>query len=80
MTSERRRSPRRRTFKGAQIILNNRGSTIDCNVRNLSSHGALLVLPSLAGIPAEFELRLDGELRPARIVWKGIGKIGIAWS
>jgi hypothetical protein len=80
MTPERRQSPRRRTLKGAQIVFNDRRSVIECTVRDMSSHGALLAVPSLLGIPNEFELRLDGDLRSARIVWKGIGKIGIAWN
>jgi hypothetical protein len=79
ITHERRQSPRSPALKGAQIIFNNRRSVIECTVRNLSHHGALLVVPSLIGIPAEFELRLDGKARLARVVWRGIGKLGIEW-
>ena len=79
MTQERRESPRRRTLKGAQIVFNNRRSTLECSIRNLSNYGALLAVRSLIGVPSEFELRIDAELRPARVVWKGIGKLGIAW-
>jgi hypothetical protein len=79
LTQERRRAPRKRVLKGARIVFNNHRSTIDCLVRSLSKHGAVLGLPSRAGIPREFELLLDGELRPARIVWESGGKIGIDW-
>ena len=78
---ERRRpSPRRRTLKGARIVFNNRSSTIDCTVRNLSSNGALLLLPTSAGIPNEFELWLDGACHSARIVWMGDGGLGVVWD
>jgi hypothetical protein len=77
---ERRRpAPRQRTLKKARIVFNDRRSAIDCVVRNLSPHGALLVLPSFVGMPETFELFVDGETacRPAHIVWKRDGKTGV---
>ncbi|MGA7544523.1 MAG: PilZ domain-containing protein [Methyloceanibacter sp.] len=80
LKEERRRPPpRRRTLKGARVVFNNRRCAIDCTVRNLSDHGALLFLPTPLGIPAEFELWLDGASHTARIVWKGGGRMGVAW-
>ena len=78
---ERRKSPRRRTLKNGRIVFNNRGSTIDCVVRNLSPQGALLILPSIIGVPDVFELYIDGEnARDAYIVWKGDGRVGVVWA
>ena len=34
---------------------------IDCIVRNLSSSGALLVLPSVFGVPETFDLLMDSD-------------------
>jgi hypothetical protein len=78
LTKERRRPPpRRRVLKGARIVFNNRRSAIDCTVRNLGDHGALLLLSSLSGIPGEFELWIDQDRHPARVVWKGRSQIGV---
>ena len=77
-----RESPRRRTLKTAQVVFNDGGSVIDCLVRNLSPGGALLVLPSVFGVPEIFELLIDsdGSLRSARTIWKGHGQMGVAFG
>lgn len=79
---EKQREPRTRTLKTARIVFNGGGSVIDCIVRNLSSVGALLVLPSVFGVPETFELLIDsdGSLRSARTIWKGHGQMGVAFG
>jgi hypothetical protein len=79
---ETRRVPRIRTLKTAHIVFNDGGSVIDCLVRNLSSGGALLVLPSVLAVPETFELLIDsdGSLRKARTIWKGHDRIGVAFG
>lgn len=79
---EKQREPRVRTLKTAHIVFNDGGSVIDCVVRNSSSVGALLLLPSVFDVPETFELLIDsdGSLRPARMIWKGHGKIGVAFG
>jgi len=72
----RRQEPRGRTLKSARIVFNDRCSTVDCTVRNLSAHGALLLLPTSLGVPTEFELWLDGVTHLAHIVWNNGGKGG----
>ena len=81
-TMETQRVPRIRTLKTAHIVFNDGGSVIDCIVRNLSSGGALLVLPSVLGIPETFELLIDsdGSLRKARTIWKGHDRVGVAFG
>ena len=77
-----RRSPRRRTLKGARIIFNDRRSVIDCVVRNLSAQGALLLVPNVVGIPSDFDLYIDGETdcHHAHVAWKGKGRLGVSWA
>jgi hypothetical protein len=57
-------------------------SVIDCVVRNLSSRGALLVLPSVLGVPETFELHIksEGSRHAARTIWKGNGKMGVEFQ
>jgi hypothetical protein len=79
---EKRREPRKRTLKRGRLVFNDGRSVIDCVVRNLSPSGALLVLPSLLGIPQEFDLHIDSDrtCRAARTIWKGDGKIGVEFG
>src|SRR4051812_47260473 len=79
---DKQREPRIRALKTAHIVFNDGGSVIDCIVRNLSPGGALLVLPSVFGVPETFELFIDsdGSLRSARTVWKAPGQMGVAFG
>ena len=81
-TECRRRSTRRRTLKSGRIVFNNRNSMIECVVRNLSSHGALLELPNVAEIPEDFELYIDNETkcRATSTIWRRDGKMGVELS
>jgi hypothetical protein len=47
---------RPRALKGARIVFGNRSRVIDCTIRNRSSQGARLSLPSIVGVPDQFEL------------------------
>jgi hypothetical protein len=55
---------------------------IDCVVRNLSAHGALLLLPNVAGVPNDFDLCIYGETtcHLAHVVWKSKGSLGVSWA
>lgn len=79
---ERRRSPRRRVLKTAKIVFNHDRSVVDCTVRNLSPEGALLTLPSTLGIPAHFDLVLEGEPRPLAcdVVWRHEQRLGVRYA
>ena len=70
-SSERRRSVRNRTLIGGKVIFNQRQSTLDCTVRNLSEDGALLVFPNSVVLPELFELYfpLKRESRMVRSRW-----------
>lgn len=78
--NKRRNHRRLRVLKGARIVFNERRSVIDCTVRDLSPGGALLLLPSTAGIPNEFELWVDNAFHTAHIIRKGNSRIAVAWS
>jgi hypothetical protein len=79
---ERRRVPRNRTLKSGKIIVGADTSLIDCTVRNLSAHGALLLVPNLIGIPETFELMLDADRsrRGCRVIWHGANRIGVEFA
>jgi len=76
---ERRKSPRRRVLKTAKIVFNRDRSVVDCAVRNLSVEGALLLFPSTVGIPAHFELVLEGDARrlACGVMWRHEQRLGV---
>jgi len=80
--TERRTVQRRPTLKGGQIAFNRGQSTIDCKVRNLSTHGARLDVTSVFGIPDRFELLLT-ETRArqtCRVAWRTPKQLGVVFE
>ncbi|MBS1167482.1 MAG: hypothetical protein H6R00_3507 [Proteobacteria bacterium] len=77
-----RRSERRgRTYLGGQVAFNNRWSTFDCLVRNMSQSGARIEFARPVMVPDEFDLLipLRGNSRRARVVWKEATALGISF-
>jgi hypothetical protein len=79
---ERRRIPRTRTYLGGLVAFNERCSTMECLVRNMSRDGAKLVFGGAAEIPAEFDImiRKRGESRRAQIVWRMEAEAGVSFE
>jgi hypothetical protein len=79
---ERRRAVRTRTLIGGKVIFNQRQSTLDCTVRNLSEDGALLVFPDSVALPELFELYfpLKRESRMVRSRWRDAERIGVSFA
>jgi two-component system cell cycle response regulator len=81
LKQDRRRLPRKRTLKKGRIVFNNRNSVLDCVVRNLSAQGALLIVPSVFGIPDEFQLYIDSAgCHAAHVIWRGKSSLGVSWE
>jgi hypothetical protein len=79
--SERRKDLRARTILGGVISFNKRSSTLDCNVRNFSAHGARVELTNTAVLPDEFDLtiaRKETTYR-ARTVWRSEDTAGLVF-
>ena len=79
---ENRRSVRTRTLYKGVIAFNNRSSTMNCVIKNLSAQGAKLVLGSPIGVPATFELAVAHKQRSyeARVVWRSGDEIGVVFA
>ncbi|MEZ5831758.1 MAG: hypothetical protein R3D05_11305 [Dongiaceae bacterium] len=69
--ANRREQPRRTVIKGARIVFNDRKSTLDCRVRDLTEDGARLDFSTQQLLPHEFELHLAGS--PVR-------RCGLRWA
>jgi hypothetical protein len=79
---ENRSNKRRRCYLGGRVVFNNRSSSMSCQVRNISEFGAKLEFGACPELPDSIELLLDSEAgyAPARIVWRNLNHIGIAFS
>jgi|HubBroStandDraft_1064217.scaffolds.fasta_scaffold123531_1 hypothetical protein len=77
---ERRQVPRNKVFKGAKLFVVGRPA-VSCIVRDLSSHGACLHLPSTADLPPEFDLSFDTghTLRKCRVAWQTLTNVGVSF-
>lgn len=78
---ERRELPRGRALKAGKIVLNVHGSVVDCTIRNLTKRGALLLVPSLVGIPESFELVLEPNVHhDCHVKWRGEDRLGVEFA
>jgi hypothetical protein len=76
---EKRASDRIRSFLRAQIIFNNRMTTIDCIIKNISATGARIALNDTLAVPTEFDIYIPqrGCSHHARLIWRDKDSIGI---
>ncbi len=79
---ERRREPRLKSLLGGRISFSRRQSTMDCMVRNIGPHGALVVFPHTSLTPTEFTLHIPhrGEAHSARVIWRRHDRAGVTLS
>ncbi|MDH7798383.1 MULTISPECIES: PilZ domain-containing protein [unclassified Beijerinckia] len=80
--TEQRQVARVRSMLGAQIVFNNRSTTIDCSIRNVSPRGAKLLVGETMSIPQEFELSVPAKGRSYRatIIWRRAGEVGVEFA
>ena len=79
---ERRTSARQKAFLQGRIHFNNRRSSIDCLVRDLSEQGAKLKLSETVTIPEVMELQIPNrdESYRARVQWRTGQEVGVAFG
>lgn len=75
---ERRKTPRKRTFKGGSITFG-LAPAIGCVIRNLSDAGASVEVESPVEIPDDFSLLIKPEAikRNCRVEWRSAKRIGV---
>ena len=79
---ERRSEPRLRSLLAGHISFNGRQCAMDCQVRNIGAHGALVVFPHTSLTPTEFTLNIPhrGETYAAKVVWRKHDRAGVRLS
>jgi hypothetical protein len=76
---DRRSSTRQKSFLQGRIYYNNRRSSVDCLVRDISDTGAKLVFSSAVTFPDVVEVYLSNkeEVRRARVQWRRGNEVGV---
>ena len=79
---ERRKVLRHKSLLRGTIYFNNRNSTADCMVRDISTHGARLIFSDEVTIPDVVELHIPQKEQTfrAQIVWRHANEAGIAFA
>ena len=77
---EKRKAARRRVLKTGYIAFSDRAPKLECMVRNVSGTGALLQVSTTIGIPAFFDVVIDGVRRRCGIVWKTNTTLAVAFK
>lgn len=82
MSEEQRQFPRMRSLLGARARYDQRRTTVDCVIRNISEHGALLVVSDAVLLPNTFELEVTQRQRSynARVCWRSGTRIGVSFE
>lgn len=77
--SELRKQQRSRSMLGAHIVFNDKATTIECRVRNISPTGVKIAVGQYLAFPARFELAVPqrGETYEARLVWRHNDEAGL---
>ena len=78
---DRRESARDKVFLGGVAKINERGSTMDCVVRNFSETGACVEFDSAPRLPEQMNLTIAHKGRSflARMIWRQANRVGLAF-
>src|SRR5262249_40432089 len=78
---DRRERVRDKVFLGGVAEINDRGSTMDCVVRNLSENGACVEFDSAARLPGQMQISIARKGRSflAKLIWRQANRVGLAF-
>jgi hypothetical protein len=79
---ERRTSSRHKSFLQGRVYYNNRRSSVDCLVRDVSDAGAKLVFGEAVTVPDVVELYLSNkdEVRRVKVQWRKGHEMGVDFN
>ena len=74
---DRRRTPRKPVSVSGSILFGN-VAPMKCSIVDLSATGAQVLVPSILGIPNEFQLRVgEAPARRVEVVRRGRSRLGV---
>ena len=79
---ERRSSARQKSFLQGRIYFNNRRSSVDCLVRDISAEGAKLMFSETVALPEAMELHIPNkdETYRAKVQWRTGTEVGVGFE
>src|SRR3954462_13829819 len=79
---EQRAAPRKRTLLRGRIEFNNRQSSLDCLIRDLSETGARLTISENVALPRRFDLHIPNRDHavPVELCWRIRDAAGVRFS
>jgi hypothetical protein len=79
---ERRQSVRDRAILGCVASINDRGSTMDCVVRNISEGGLCVEFEETAKLPDEMRVTIKRKDCSffGRVMWRQAGRVGFSFQ
>jgi PilZ domain len=82
MMPERRSDSRQKSFLQGRIFFNNRRTSVDCLVRDISEHGARLNFSCMTATPDVVELYIPNknETYRAKVQWRNGNEIGVGFN
>src|SRR5918997_3066146 len=80
--SDKRSTPRLRSFLKGRVLFNGGQNSLDCLIRDISSSGARLELSASVTLPDRFDLYLPhrDETCKVQIQWRRDNQLGIAFE
>jgi PilZ domain len=80
--NERRLVARQRSFLQGRIFFNNRRTSLDCLIRDVSEHGARLKFSGMVSTPDVIELHIPSkeESYRAKVQWRNGDEIGVCFD
>jgi hypothetical protein len=80
--NERRAVSRQKSFLQGRIYFNNRRTSVDCLIREVSEHGARLKFASATVTPDVMELHIPAkeESYRAKVIWRNADEIGVTFN
>jgi hypothetical protein len=78
-SAERRQETRPRALKAGRLLFGNFNMSYDCQIRNLSAHGARVLLEGNASVPNDFYLYVvgDGVIAHVQATWRTANEMGV---
>ena len=78
---DRRQNVRGKVLLGGVAEINERGSTLDCVVRNFSDRGACVEIDETAKLPENISLNIPRKGRSflAQMIWRHANRVGLAF-
>jgi len=75
--SEKRLTYRKRVLKSGFIVLGDEAPGLECAVRDASAYGAALQVSTTFGLPARFDVFIEGVRRHCYAQWRTHTQIGV---